>query len=110
MSESKNTVTLTDNEFESKVLKSPGVQVIDFWAEWCGPCRALGPVIDQLADQYKGKVSVYKLDIDANPDVPSQFQVRSIPTVLVFKDGQVVDRLVGFQDKANFEKSLNKHL
>jgi thioredoxin 1 len=110
MSNSKNTLHLKDQEFESTVAKSEDLSLIDFWAEWCGPCRALGPVIDSLADDYVGKVKVYKMNVDENPETAQKFQVRSIPTVLLLKNGQVVERIVGAQAKENFTRAIGNHL
>jgi thioredoxin 1 len=100
---------LTDAGFEKEVLKSPGLKVVDFWAEWCGPCKALGPTIESIAEEFKDTVGVFKLDVDANPQSASQFNVRSIPTVLFFKDGALVDQLIGTQPKDVFTKTIKKH-
>jgi thioredoxin 1 len=110
MAQSKNTQTLNDGEFEKQILQSKGLKLVDFWAEWCGPCRALAPTIDALADEYKGKLDVFKMDVDANPATPTRFHIRGIPTVILFKDGQVVDQLVGAQPKDAFVASISKHL
>ena len=90
---------VTDQTFEAEVLKSDKPAIIDFWAEWCGPCRAIAPIIKDLAAEYGDRVKVVKMDIDANPSTPGQFSVRSIPTVLAFKDGQVVEQIVGAAPK-----------
>lgn len=87
----KLTRKTTDGEF-AKVLADPGVSIVDFWAEWCGPCRTLGPHVDALAEEYEGKVSVYKLDVDANPETPAKYHIRGLPTVLIIKNGAVVSR------------------
>jgi thioredoxin 1 len=110
MADSKNIHTATDTNFESEVLKAKGVALIDFWAEWCGPCRMLGPTIDSLADQFQGKVKVYKMNVDENPNTPTRFHVRGIPTVIILKDGQLVDQLVGNQPKDAFVSALSKHV
>ncbi|HUR19819.1 MAG TPA: thioredoxin, partial [Vicinamibacterales bacterium] len=83
---------------------------VDFWAEWCGPCRALGPTIDALAGDYAGRVSVGKLNVDENPGITVKYMVRGIPTVMLFKGGEVVEQIVGLADKAEFKKALDKHL
>ena len=83
---------------------------MDFWAEWCGPCKALGPTIDAIADQYEGKVKVYKLNVDENPDAAQRFRVRGIPTVVLLKGGEVVDQLVGNQPKDSFISAITRHL
>ncbi len=103
-------VAVTDNDFAQQVLQSDTPVLIDFWAEWCAPCRMLGPIIEDLATDYDGKVKVAKLDIDANQQVAMQFGIRSIPTVMVFDKGQVVDTLVGVRPKQAYEESLRKAL
>ena len=110
MANSKNVLTASDSNFDSEVLKNAELTVVDFWAEWCGPCKALGPTIDALADQYAGKVKIYKMNIDENPDTAPRFKVRGIPTVMVFKGGQLVDQLVGNQPKDSFVSVIEKHL
>lgn len=89
------TLAVTDATFSAEVGEYKGLVVVDFWAEWCGPCRAIAPVIEKLAEDYKGKVKVLKLDTDQNPVTMTQFNIRSIPSILLFKDGQAVDRVIG---------------
>lgn len=110
MANSKNVLTATDQNFEADVLKSSQLTLVDFWAEWCGPCKALGPTIDALADQYAGRVKVFKLNVDENPDAAQRFRIRGIPTVVLLKDGQVIDQLVGNQPKDSFVTTIEKHL
>ncbi|MEX0999271.1 MAG: thioredoxin [Thermodesulfobacteriota bacterium] len=88
-------IALNDENFENEVLNSETPVLVDFWAEWCGPCRALAPVIEEIAEEYGDKLKVGKLNVDENPGAPSAFEIRSIPTLIVFKDGAVVDRVVG---------------
>jgi thioredoxin 1 len=107
---SDHMVTVTDSNFENEVLKASQPVLIDFWAVWCAPCRAIAPVVDQLAAQYSGKVKVAKINIDENPRIPTQYDVRSIPTLLVFKGGKVVGQLVGVAPKAKIEELVNKAL
>ena len=95
----KNTVALTDGNFESLVLQGRGLAMVDFWASWCGPCMAVGPVVDELATEYAGRVLVGKVDVDESRQVPGLFGITSIPTVLFFKDVAVVDSLVGARAK-----------
>jgi thioredoxin 1 len=103
-------VTITDNNFEGEVLKSSTPVLIDFWATWCAPCRAIAPVVDQLATEYQGKVKVGKVNIDENPKVPTQYGVMSIPTLLVFKEGKVVGQVVGAVPRPKIEDLLKKAL
>ncbi|MEK6707151.1 MAG: thioredoxin [Bdellovibrionota bacterium] len=110
MANSKNILTTGDASFESDVLKSSQLAVVDFWAEWCGPCRMLGPTIEQLADEYAGQVKVYKVNVDENPVTPARYHVKGIPTVIFFKNGAVVDQLVGNQPKDMIKQSIEKHL
>jgi len=102
--------TFTDSTFDTDVIKSDKLTVIDFWAEWCGPCKALGPVIDQLSTEYSGKVNIGKLDVDNNPEVSSKYGIRSIPTILFVKGGQVVDKVVGAVPKAQLQSTIEKHI
>ncbi len=107
---SDKVITFTDDNFDTSVLQAGTPVLVDFWAEWCCPCRALGPTIDALAGDYAGRVSVGKLNVDENPGVTVKYMVRGIPTVMLFKGGQVVEQIVGVADKAEFKKALDKHL
>lgn len=95
-----SSIAVTDSTFEAEVLKSDQPVVVDFWAEWCGPCKALSPVIDELAGELKGKVKVVKVNIDDSPESPTKYGVRGIPTLMIFKGGQLVDTRVGGAPKA----------
>ena len=99
--------TATDQNFETDVLKSSLPVLVDFWAVWCGPCRALAPVIDEIASENAGKINVFKLNVDENPDTAGRFGIRGIPTVLFFKDGKVAKQSVGVLPKAEIQKIVN---
>ncbi len=100
----------TDAAFKSDVLDSDKLTIVDFWAEWCGPCRAIGPIIEDLSKEYSGKVKVGKLNVDHNPEVSINYGITSIPAILFFKNGQLVDKLVGAQPKGNFVKKIEQHM
>jgi thioredoxin 1 len=106
----ENVQTFTDGNFDDSVLKSTPPVMVDFWAEWCGPCKRLGPTVDALASEYAGKVTVGKMNIDENPKVPETYQIRGIPTILIFKGGQVVESVVGLAQKEDLKKVLDKHI
>jgi thioredoxin 1 len=99
----------TDSNFQETAL-SGGVSVVDFWAEWCGPCRLIGPIIDELSIAYDGKAAIGKVNVDENPEISMKYGVRSIPTILIIKDGEVVDKQVGLTTKANLEAKIAAHL
>ena len=106
----ENTLEITDSNFETEVVKSTTPVLVDFWAAWCAPCRALAPTVDSIAAEYKGRVKVGKLDVDANGSTAARFNIRGIPTLLVIKDGQVKEQIVGAVDKSVITKALDKHL
>jgi thioredoxin 1 len=99
----------TDSNFQESAL-SGGVSVVDFWAEWCGPCRLIGPIIDDLAVSYEGKANIGKVNVDENPEISLKYGIRSIPTILIIKDGEVVDKQVGVTTKAALEAKIAAHL
>ena len=107
---SDNIVTLNQENFESEVLKADVPVLVDFWAEWCGPCRMVAPVLDQIASERVGKVRIAKLNVDDNQNLASQFQVSSIPTFILFKDGQPADRMLGAMPKGAFEQFIDRNL
>tara|TARA_B100000401_G_C52753226_1_gene694292 strand:- start:115 stop:432 length:318 start_codon:yes stop_codon:yes gene_type:complete len=98
---------ITDENFEETVLKTDKPVLVDFWAAWCGPCRMVGPIIDELSDEYKDKAVVGKVDIDSNQQYAAKFGVRNIPTVLIFKNGELVDRKVGVSTKSDYSNILD---
>ncbi len=103
-------IQLTDDSFEADVLQASGLVLVDFWAEWCGPCKMIAPVLDEIATEYEGKVTVGKLNIDQNADTPPKYGVRGIPTLLLFKGGEIVDTKVGALSKTQLKEFLDKNL
>jgi thioredoxin 1 len=104
----QHVITFTDENFEKEVIKSDKPVLVDFWAEWCAPCRALAPTIDDLAAEYDGKVKVGKIDIEDNREVPSRFGIQAIPTLMIFKGGQLAKTLVGQKSKRELQAALNE--
>ena len=101
---------VTDVSFEQDVLKSEKLVLVDFWAPWCGPCRMVAPIVDEIAKEFDGKIKVFKLNTDENPNVASQYGIRSIPTLMLFRRGEKVDTIVGAVPKSTLEKTIEKHL
>lgn len=107
---SKNVMNLIDANFEAEVLKSSLPVLVDFWAPWCGPCRVIGPIVEELADSFVGRLKVGKVNVDEAPHVAASYQITSIPTLLIFKNGMVVDQLIGAVPKKRLEDMISRHL
>lgn len=101
-------IEFTDSNFSEEVEKSGTPVLVDFWAEWCGPCKMIGPVVEELAGEYEGKVKVGKVNVDNNPEISVKFGIRSIPTLLIFKDGEIVDQIIGAVPKTELKKHLDQ--
>jgi thioredoxin 1 len=108
--ENGGAITVTDADFSEVVEKGSGLQLVDFWAIWCGPCRLVAPILEQLAKEYSGKLTICKLDVDANQKTAFKYTIRNIPTILFFKDGKHVDTVVGAVPRAHLERKIVEHL
>ncbi|MDR8392782.1 thioredoxin TrxA [Aliifodinibius sp. S!AR15-10] len=100
----------TDDSFQEDVLNSEKPVLVDFWAEWCGPCKMIGPVVEEMAGEYEGKAKIGKVNVDENPEISTKYGIRSIPSLLIFKDGEVVDQIVGAVPKSQLKKQLEAQL
>ncbi len=101
---------IDDSRFAAEVLQSDKPVLVDFWAPWCGPCRAIAPILEELAGSFADKIKIMKCNVDENPATPGQYEIRSIPTLLIFKDGKVVEQIIGITAKSNLEDAINKIL
>ena len=109
MAENGKVVTATDANFTDSIENVSGLAMVDFWAAWCGPCRMVAPIVEQLAGEYAGKVTVAKVDVDENQRVAARFNIRSIPSILFFKDGKLVDQVIGAASKQHLESKFREH-
>lgn len=107
---SDKVVQITDDNFDEQVIKKKGLVLVDFWAEWCGPCRMVAPILDELAEEYEGQVTIAKLNVDENRQSSTRFNIRSIPTLLFFKDGAQVEQIIGASSKSAIKAKVQQHL
>ncbi len=110
MAESQHVQQVTDNDFEQSILKAGKPALVDFWAPWCGPCRIIGPIVEELAPSYQGRAVIAKMNVDDNPQIAQKLGVTSIPTLMMFKNGKLVDRVVGAMPKGELQKFIDRNL
>lgn len=106
----KNSLVFTEKDFNEQVVKSDLVTLVDFWAEWCGPCKSIAPTVEELAVEYRGKAQIGKLNVDENPKIATQYGIRGIPTLLLFKEGKVIQQMVGVKSKSEIQKALDSNI
>ena len=105
-----STIQISDDTFEENVIKKGQPIIVDFWAEWCGPCKQIGPILEEISDEYSGKITIGKLDVAENPETPGKFQIRGIPTMLLFNNGELIDTKVGMSSKAELTEWIDKNI
>jgi thioredoxin 1 len=105
-----STIKISDETFEENVIKNSKPIIIDFWAEWCGPCKQIGPILEEISDEYNDKIIIGKMDVDANPETPGKYQIRGIPTMLLFNKGELIDTKVGMSSKTDLKEWIDKNI
>ena len=105
-----STIKISDETFEENVIKNSKPIIIDFWAEWCGPCKQIGPILEEISDEYNDKIIIGKMDVDENPETPGKYQIRGIPTMLLFNKGELIDTKVGISSKADLKEWIDKNI
>ena len=105
-----STIQISDDNFEENVIKKGQPIIVDFWAEWCGPCKQIGPILEEISDEYSDKITIGKLDVDENPETAGKFQIRGIPTMLLFNNGELIDTKVGMSSKADLTEWIDKNI